>query len=245
MINHVRIAFIFIWTFIMSLVAGLCLVFGGKNRGPRWYNFCGKVWSWVIIHFCCIKLRVYGIEKIKDLKNVIFTPNHMSHFDILFLYLAISGQIRFVFKQELGEIPVFGWVLRRSGNITVDREHLKSSTIKNVVATLELGNNIVMFPEGTRSFDGNLREFKEGPFVLGYMSKAQIVPVTINGSFCIHNKINPNIVNSGFVNVIIHDPISCASSKQNPSKDERKLAIELLRKDAFGAIKKDYIVQKV
>lgn len=243
--NYIRISFIFIWTFIMSLIAGLCLLIGGKNRGPRWYNTSGKVWSWVIIHFCCIELRVSGIEKIKDLKDVIFTPNHMSHFDILFLYLALPGQIRFVFKQELGEIPVFGWALRRSGNITVDRESLKLSTVKSVVATLKLGNSIVMFPEGTRSFDGKLREFKEGPFVLGFMSKAQIVPVTINGSFWVHNKVNPNIVNSGNVEVIIHEPIECYNYAKPSDKAEKALAIDMLKKKTFWTIKKDYIVQKV
>jgi 1-acyl-sn-glycerol-3-phosphate acyltransferase len=207
--NFLKAIFIVLSLLMTTILGGIALLIFRSDLGVKGYFFFARWCSRTILKVCSIKVDVQGLENVKDLRGVIYTPNHMSHFDILVLMVSLPKYFSFVFKKELAKIPIFGWGLNKSGNILVDREKIGPSTIKSIKEEIKKRNSIVMFPGGTRSKTGYLNEkFKDGPFVMAQVLKVRIVPVTINGSFFIHNKVSPGIINSGRVEVIIHEPLN-------------------------------------
>ena len=87
-------------------------------------------------------------------------------------------------KKELFKIPVFGWSLYASGTIKIDRSNRQRAikSMNNALDRIKKGVSVVVFPEGTRSEDGKIRDFKKGGFVLAIKGGIPIVPVSISGS---------------------------------------------------------------
>jgi 1-acyl-sn-glycerol-3-phosphate acyltransferase len=134
--------------------------------------------------------------------------NHQSNFDILALLAKMPRQIHWIAKKELFEIPVFGPSMRRGGYIPLDRGDGRKAlqSMDEAAATIHQGKSVVLFPEGTRTQDGNLLPFKRGGFILARKADVPVIPVTINGS----GKINPaNQIRlySGNIHISVHPPI--------------------------------------
>ena len=92
--------------------------------------------------------------------------------------------LHWVFKKELAKIPVFGWVLLACGQVMVDRlspERSKAS-LEEAISGLSGSNSVMIYPEGTRSRDGNLQRFKKGGFWMALQVGLPIVPVRVSGS---------------------------------------------------------------
>ena len=114
----------------------------------------------------------------------IILSNHQSMLDALVLY-QLHFPFRWILKQELFRIPVVGWVLFLNKYIPVVRGDKISADnmIGRAVESLREGISILIFPEGTRSTDGNIGEFREGAFKIALESKALLLPVIIDGAF--------------------------------------------------------------
>jgi 1-acyl-sn-glycerol-3-phosphate acyltransferase len=93
--------------------------------------------------------------------------------------------VRFLAKKSLLWFPIFGWVMYFSGHILIDRQSAQSAlrSLKKTPSLLKKGISIVVFPEGTRSPDGEVKEFKRGAFLLAQHSKFPVVPVSIIGTY--------------------------------------------------------------
>lgn len=168
------------------------------------------------------KLRVEGKDNIPTDSAAIYMANHASNFDIFSLYAALPVQFRWLAKKELFEVPIFGASLRRSGYIPVERADSRKSLIalKAAAQRVKAGTSVIVFPEGTRSPDGNLLPFKGGGFILAVQSGMPIVPVVISGT----RNINPKgslTVRSAEVLIRILPPIETAGLK---SKDREQLS---------------------
>lgn len=115
---------------------------------------------------------------------LIFASNHESALDIWVLLENLPRTVRFIAKQELFRIPVFGWYMRLGGHISVDRSnHVRA--VQSLHAAAELvraGTSLIVFPEGTRSRDRRVQPFKKGPFALAMEAGVPIVPVAVSGS---------------------------------------------------------------
>ena len=114
-------------------------------------------------------------------------PNHQSNFDIPVLLGYLSVQFRWLAKAELFKFPVFGRAMRGCGYISIDRSNRKSAfkSLWEAARTIREGTSVLIFPEGTRSQDGQIRPFKKGGFVLAVESGVPIVPVIIHGTWSI------------------------------------------------------------
>lgn len=114
----------------------------------------------------------------------VIMANHQSLLDIPLLIRSWPGEVRFLAKRSLFSIPVFGWALRASGFVPVDRKDRKSApeTLKAARSLIERGISVVVFPEETRSRDGRLLPFKRGGFLLALKCRAPIVPVGLRGT---------------------------------------------------------------
>jgi len=115
----------------------------------------------------------------------LFVPNHQSMFDAFMLASAIPYHTSAVAKVEAFSIPLFGFMIRRLGVISINRRDHRNSMlgIGSGVEKIKAGIPVIIFPEGTRSKDGEVAVFKPGAFKLALESQAIIVPIGISGSY--------------------------------------------------------------
>ena len=154
---------------------------------PKTYPFqiVARFWAKFLVLFSRTRIEVKGLENLPKNKPAILAPNHQSAADILILLAGIPQHLRFAVKKELFYIPIFGWYLKMSGYFSIDREVVLSAyrTLEKIIEILKAGDNVLIFPEGTRSRDGSLGRFKRGSLLAALKSGAPIVPIAISGSF--------------------------------------------------------------
>lgn len=169
-------------------------------------------------------VTVHGLENLPKDKNAVFISNHQSNMDILVLMSQLPVPKGFVAKIELGRIPLLSFWMKQIRCVFIDREDMKQS-LKVILEGIELikkGYSLVLFPEGTRSKNNTMGEFKAGGLKLATKPKALIVPVTIDGTYKImegnNNKITPALIN-----LYIHPPIDtkALSKEENAALPER------------------------
>lgn len=153
-------------------------------HGKLSYGF-SRFWTGLILTMGGVRLKVAGREHIDPSCEYVFMVNHQSNIDIPVLVQSLAQfQLRWLAKKELFRIPFFGWAMWASRHITVDRadplDAVKS--LQRARERIAAGISVVVFPEGTRSRDGELLRFKKGGFLLAVQAKTPVVPVTINGS---------------------------------------------------------------
>jgi 1-acyl-sn-glycerol-3-phosphate acyltransferase len=128
-----------------------------------------------------VEVKLFGEENLPA-EPAVLTPNHASHFDIAALLGWLPGESRFAAKKELFREPVLGLVMRTLGMVPIDRENAAESIdVLNRMERLS-GSSLIMFPEGTRSRDGRMGEFKKGAFALAIALGRPVVPIAIHGS---------------------------------------------------------------
>lgn len=162
-----------------------------------------------------IKVNLSGSENIINGRSYIYVSNHLSYLDILVLLATIPDNIRMVYRREISRIPIFGWAMLACGFISIDRTNVKSAmrSLEKGAGRMKKGLSVLIFPEGTRSPDGKTGEFKRGMFLLAEQSGADIIPVSISGTYDLLKK-DTYKVNSGTVNLVIGKPLKFRKDKQ-------------------------------
>lgn len=197
------------------IIAAITIVsFPFDYRGKITYVLT-RAFSKITLAVSGVKLEVEGSEFINKGESYIFVTNHQSMFDIPILMQAAPANIRFIYKKSLTQIPLFGWAMYLSGYIPINREDARSAmkTLKDAAKRLKHGISLVIFPEGTRSEDGSLGEFKRGTFILADGSDAKIIAGTIIDSYKILSKGKLHI-NGGNVKVILSKPMEYKKDKE-------------------------------
>jgi 1-acyl-sn-glycerol-3-phosphate acyltransferase len=170
-----------IYTIVCGAVS-LLLAIAFRSGGPS--HRVASLWAWLILRTCGVSVEVEGEENLVPARTFVFASNHQSLFDtpILFAYLPVS--FRTLYKKSLNRIPFLGWHLFLSGHIGVERENAAKAreSLTEAAAKIRAGTSVVVFPEGTRSYDGVMRGFKKGSFRLAIQAGAPIVPLTIADS---------------------------------------------------------------
>jgi 1-acyl-sn-glycerol-3-phosphate acyltransferase len=205
-IFFVKAGIIVLITIPMAIITFLLLPFNYKGKI---YHFMARIWSGLVLWIFNVKVEVVGKENIDFGKNYIYISNHASAMDIPALIRGIPDQIRFLAKQELGKIPLWGWLLKYGGYILIDRRNPKRAmrSVQRAIEKIKSGVSVLVFAEGTRSTDGKLLPFKRGGFMLAIKAKTSIVPVTIIGSHKIMQKHKLEI-NPGTIKILLDKPIS-------------------------------------
>jgi 1-acyl-sn-glycerol-3-phosphate acyltransferase len=155
------------------------------DRSRRWPSFFQGLWVDWLLRTNGIHLRLDGMENLKKDQSYILVSNHASILDIPALISAAPFPVRFLAKKSLLWFPIFGWVLYFSGHILIDRQNAQSAlkSLKRASSLLKKGISIIAFPEGTRSPDGEVKEFKRGAFLLAKHSKFPVVPVSVIATY--------------------------------------------------------------
>ena len=130
------------------------------------------------------KRKIEGLENIEKDKPYVIVINHQSMVDVMMLYL-VPMIFRWVSKKEVHRIPFIGRFLMMHGDIAIDRKQ-GSKSMRKVMEQgkmwLGRGVSVAMFPEGTRSKDGEIHRFKAGAFALAKDAGVAILPVIMEGS---------------------------------------------------------------
>ncbi len=173
-----------IWLY--TLVLGLLALPGGLfDRGGRRLHWFSRTWSWLIMKTILSPVKVTGLDKIDTSKPHVYAVNHASAMDIPVLYVYLPFQFRIVFKKELLAYPVVGWQLKRSGQVCIDQQKPTNSiaAIRSAVKSLKAGMPLVIYPEGGRTPDGEIKPFLPGAFFLAIKAQVDIVPVALVGTY--------------------------------------------------------------
>lgn len=175
---HLNIVFSFLFCAFPQLFLTLVdpsrdLAHGVARVWGRWILFCSGV-----------RVKLRGRENILKASPQIFFSNHKSYFDVFCLLAHLPAQYRWLAKEELFRIPLFGGAMRIGGYIPIDRSKSRKAYRSMVAAAerIRTGTSLVVFPEGTRSPNGNLLPFKTGGAILAIRAQVPVVPVAILGT---------------------------------------------------------------
>lgn len=197
------------WTLVVLLLAPVISVLG-ENAVHNW----GTLWGRSCLLLAGLRVNVHGSEHLPRSRSAIYIANHQSNFDIPILYAGLPLQFRWMAKKELFDIPLFGLGMKRCGYISIDRSDRRKTmhSMNDAAKQVRDGASVIIFPEGTRSPDGELKEFKKGGFVIAVKAQVPIVPVAIKGSFGVMSKDSFRI-HGGTIDVEIFPPIETQGLK--------------------------------
>lgn len=150
-----------------------------RRRTARWFRRLGplvaKVNPW--------RLHITGLENLDRSRVYVIVSNHQSLADIP-LVAHIRVDAKWMAKAELFRFPVVGWMMRISKDVPVQRGDRRKGAQALLQAARFLHQNysIIFFPEGTRSRDGQVLPFSEGPFQLAIREQVPVLPLVVEGS---------------------------------------------------------------
>lgn len=186
-LSRLRSYFIFdplIWmyTVVLGIISIPVSLLGDKGRILHGF---ARFWSRLIMRTISSPAKVRGLEAIDTSKPYVYAVNHASALDIPVLYVYLPFEFRIAFKKELLAYPIVGWHLRRSGQICVDQQNpaRSISSIRAALKSLKSGLPLVIFPEGGRTPDGEIKPFLPGALFLAIKAQVDIVPVALVGTF--------------------------------------------------------------
>jgi 1-acyl-sn-glycerol-3-phosphate acyltransferase len=222
---------IFVWSCVVvfTVVLGVCafLTFPFDRRG-KVIHLYARLWGWLILRSNGVKVQIKGLEHIDHKKPSIYMCNHQGTFDIFALLAHLPMQFRWVAKVGLFRIPVLGWAMSTAGYISLDRTKRKRAYRGMEIAAGKIreGTSVVMFPEGSRSYDGTLQPLMNGGFTLAIRAGIPICPITLDGTWAIMPRTTLRI-KKGTVRIIIERPIETAGLTM---QDRKRLMQEVEQK---------------
>lgn len=169
-------------TFFVSVISLFDLMWGRKSELKA--QVFPRYWGRILCRLAGVKVRVEGFEHIDPDQTYIFAGNHVSQYDIFSFQGYFPHDFRWIAKKELFKIPLFGHAMHRVGYIPIDRSHGRQAmkSLEEAAKRIAGGSSVLIFPEGTRSADGRLHEFKAGAVLLAIKAGVPIVPLGFNGS---------------------------------------------------------------
>ncbi len=174
------------------LIIAATIVFGAISLTVSFFdptrhkqNAIARAWARVLLAVSRVKVRVEGLEKIKEDGSYIFVSNHLSYMDTPVALANIPVQFRFLAKRGLFQIPFMGWHLARAGHIPVPRGDARAAVKTMTLAAQvvrEQKISLLIFPEGGRSRKGEMRPFMEGAAYIAIRAGVPLVPIGLQGT---------------------------------------------------------------
>jgi 1-acyl-sn-glycerol-3-phosphate acyltransferase len=186
----------------------LSLVGSLFDASGRWQRACEHFWARMLLRICRMRVRVRGLEHLPKGRPCLIAANHQSYLDIPVAFGHLPVTFRIMAKVSLFHIPFLGWHLRRAGHLPIDRTNPRRAARSALTAAAHVrgGIPVFVFPEGGRSRDGRLGEFKAGTFLLAIKAGVPVVPVSIRGTRRAL-AFDSWVVHPAEVELILHAPI--------------------------------------
>jgi 1-acyl-sn-glycerol-3-phosphate acyltransferase len=213
------------WMFGVGSIGLLIGVWQPRRRLLLWIT---RGWAKIVLVCAGIKVDVEGREHVPA-GPAVYAANHVSALDIPLLFACLPADFRIIHKDSLYWAPVIGQYLYFGGHVGVNRKNPFKArhSLKRAAQRIRDGMSVAVFPEGTRSRDGNLQSFKRGSFVLAQDAGVPVVPVSLIG---VKALVPQGLVRarSGRVILRLHAPVSTAGRPAEAVADEVR---EIIRRD--------------
>lgn len=179
---------------------------------PRTYDPLFKAMCRFLFRLLFIRVRREGAGHITTGQNYLFMANHVSIFDIPLIEGFIPTFLRGIEASRQFRWPVYGWVIRRLGNISIDRTNIPSSIRSMKIAETFIRSNksLIVLPEGHRTLNGKLGSFKRLPFFLAKQVEIPIIPIGFSGLFRLKHK-GSYLIRPSNIFVRFGEPIDAAT----------------------------------
>ncbi|WP_317312107.1 lysophospholipid acyltransferase family protein [Clostridium thermobutyricum] len=213
-----------VMTLVLSFIPSFRYRFVDSKPSNKKFNLSvyriSSAWARLMMRLSGARITVTGEEYLKEGETYLFVSNHQSNFDIPLLLSAIRCPKGFIAKKELGNIPILTFWMKKIHCVFMDRDNIRKSAeaIVKGIQILKAGHSMVIFPEGTRSKGGPVKEFKAGSFKLALKSKVKIIPVTIDGSYKLLD-VNGGKIKAADVAVTLHEPIDVTTLSKEEIAD--------------------------
>lgn len=174
---------------LFSLVTAICgtaaLIASLFARTGRTQHRIARVWARLGLRIAGGSLTVRGLENLPSPRTAVYAANHTSYMDIPVIFSSLPFQFRILAKKELWQWPFIGWYLNRSGQIPIDADnaHAGLSSLGAGVKALRAGMPLFVFPEGSRTPDGQLKDFLSGAAFLAIRAQVPLVPIALTGVY--------------------------------------------------------------
>jgi 1-acyl-sn-glycerol-3-phosphate acyltransferase len=228
-----------VWLGVVLLTVGFGIpsIFAAfvPPRGD-WFLLFARGWARAILNLAGISVRVLHGDRLDPARSFVVVSNHESFCDILVLLATLPMSLRFMAKRSIFRIPVLGWSIAAAGFIPVDRgERARSSAAMDAaLRKLRGGRSLVIFPEETRSADGDLLPFKQGAALLALRSGLPLLPIGISGTRRILSKGSSHI-SGGPVILAVGRPMEVGARRPSDRREltrQTRAQVESLREEA-------------
>ena len=181
----------------------------GSRAGFRWAT---RKWAEGMARGWGMKVNAHGVDRIDPNGTYVFMANHLSHVDIVALFVALPMNVGFLAKKELRRVPFLGQAMVAGGHVFIDRGRRDRAVqaLDDAAEQVAAGASIVVFPEGTRGGEERVQPFKKGGFHLARKTNVSIVPIGIRGTYGIMTR-DELVIHPGSVDVHIGDPVPPAA----------------------------------
>ena len=209
-------------TIYTILLGAASIVSSLFDRRGHFAHRCARAWSWLILETTGVRVFVDGLDRLTLGTTYIFVSNHQSIYDIPVIFASLPYQLRIIAKESLAVFPVLGWHLKRGGHLLVDRKRPdRANILKQWRSLVSDGLSLIIFAEGTRSWDGRVARFKAGSFLLAIQAGLPIVPLAVINTRAVMPKGRLR-TEPADVHLIVHAPV-VPPRLDNPSINDAKL----------------------
>lgn len=162
----------------------LALIASLFAKTGRTQHRIAQVWARACLRISGAQLTVRGAENLGKHPVAVYAANHTSYMDTPVIFASLPFQFRILAKKELWSLPFIGWYLNRSGQIPVEMEGGAAlSSLSAGVKALRAGMPLFVFPEGSRTPDGELKAFLAGAAFLAIRAQVSVVPIALSGVY--------------------------------------------------------------
>lgn len=199
-------------------------------RNAEFVHKVQQFWSRSFLWLMLLPVTIEGAEHIRPGQSYVFVSNHQSMFDVWLIYGWLPVIFKWLMKAELRKVPFVGTGCKAAGHIFVDRRNAKAAmeSLKEVEKQLVGGVSTVIFPEGTRSLNGEVGRFKRGAFQIAIDLGLPVIPLSLDGCFEALPKGKP-FVHRVPCRMYIGEPIDLNQFRDAEGNMDSNAAIEAVR----------------
>jgi len=193
------------------------------HGGPRYE--IGKAWvSLFVAQF--FNVRHFGTEHVPEEGGVLLASNHQCFFDPAFIGVGIRRQVHYMARASSFDVPLVGWLIRNMNTFPVERGQADTRAYRRAVALLSAGEILLVFPEGTRTYDGRIGEMKPGVVSMAQRAGSLIVPVAIRGGYDVWPR-HQRLPRPGSVQIAVGSPFEPGRGKAQVAEAAERLDREI------------------
>ena len=201
---------------IETIIVALITIYCANYKYKMWLHAIQAFWARSFCYLLLLPVSVEGNELINANTSYVFVSNHQSIVDIFLIYGWLPVMFKWLIKKEIHNIPFIGIGCDAAGHIFVERSNRHSSvhSVRKLERVLHDGCSTVIFPEGHRSANGHLQNFRRGAFQIAVDMHVPIVPIALCNCYTVTNGQTP-YCNRHPIKLVIGTPISPDTEENN------------------------------